>query len=74
MLVTAYVVGDSIADNIQPLSTVGEGNRGKIYATTFTQLVDTAERRMFGLREKLSSMYEDIPGMELYRQTKFTFK
>lgn len=74
MLVTAYVVGDSIADNIQPLSTVGEGNRGKIYATTFTQLVDTAERRMFGLREKLSSMYDDIPGMELYRQTKFTFK
>lgn len=74
MIVTAYVVGDSIADNIQSLSTVGEGNRGKIYATTFTQLVDTAERRMFGLREKLSGMYDDVPGMELYRQTKFIFK
>lgn len=29
---------------------------------------------MFRLREKLSGMYDDIPGMELYRQTQITFK
>ncbi|WP_101688592.1 ATP-binding protein [Dysgonomonas massiliensis] len=72
--IVAYVVGDSIASNIQPVSTVGDENKGRIFVTTFSQLVDTAEKRMFRLREKLSGMYDDIPGMELYRQTQITFK
>lgn len=72
--IVAYVVGDTIATNIQPVSTVGEGNKGRIFVTTFSQLVDTAEKRMFRLREKLSGMYDDVPGMELYRQTQITFK
>jgi hypothetical protein len=72
--VTAYVVGDSVANGVQRYSTVGEGSRGRIFVADFSQLVDTAEKRMFGLRDKLSSMYDDIPGMELYRQTKLSFK
>lgn len=72
--IVAYVVGDKIASNIQPVSTVGEGGKGRIFVTTFSQLVDTAEKRMFRLREKLSGMYDDVPGMELYAQTKMTFK
>ena len=67
--ITAYVVGDSIADNLTFSTTVGEG-RGILYVTTYDQLVDTAERRMFGLREKIASRYDDIPGMELYAQSK----
>ena len=62
----AFVVGASISDNLQRKSHVGDNNEGCIYVTTFNQLVDTAERRMFGLRNKLSSMYDDVPGMELY--------
>lgn len=65
----AFVVGVSISDNLQRKSHVGDNNEGCIYVTTFNQLVDTAERRMFGLRNKLSSMYDDVPGMELYLQT-----
>ena len=64
----AFVVGDSVAKTLQRHSSVGDN--GNIYVTTFSQLVDTAERRMFGLREKLSTMYDDVPGMELYLQTK----
>ncbi len=42
---------------------------GKIRIATFDQLVDTAEKRLFGLRKKLDARYDDVPGMELYRQT-----
>ena len=66
--ITAYVVGDSIADNLTPLTKIGEGGRGTLYVTTFDQLVDTAERRMFGVRQKIAARYDDVPGMELYAQ------
>ena len=63
--VNAFVVGDSIGDNLQR----NWGNDSvKVYVSTFSQLVDTAEKRLFGLRTKLSTMYNDVPGMELYRQ------
>lgn len=68
--ITAYVVGDSIADNIQIKTTVGNDSLGTIYVTTYDQLVDTAERRMFGLRQIIAARYNDIPGMELYAQTR----
>ena len=68
--ITAYVVGDSIADNISSPTKIGEGNRGVLFVTTYDQLVDTAERRMFGLRQMLASRYDDIPGMDLYAQAK----
>ena len=63
--ITAYVVGDSIADNLTSPTKIDNG-RGTLYITTFDQLVDTAERRMFGLRQKIASRYDDVPGMDLY--------
>lgn len=63
----AFVVGDSVSKTIQRHASVGDN--GNIYVTTFSQLVDTAEKRMFGLRQKLSTMYDDVPGMDLYLQT-----
>lgn len=66
--ITAYVVGDSIADNLTSPTKIGEGGRGSLYVTTYDQLVDTAERRMFGLRQKIASRYDEVPGMELYAQ------
>lgn len=65
---SAFVVGDSISTTLQRHSTIGDN--GNIYVTTFSQLVDTAEKRMFGLRQKLSTMYDDMPGMDLYLQIK----
>lgn len=76
--ITAFVVGDTIATELRQSRNMvinnDNGPAARIFVTTFSQLVDTAEKRMFGLRDKLSSMYEDIPGMELYRQTKLNFK
>ncbi len=66
--ITAYVVGDSVADNVGFSTTIED--RGILYVTTYDQLVDTAERRMFGLRQKIASRYDDIPGMDLYAQFK----
>lgn len=67
----AFVVGNSFSEKVQPVATVENGNgveMGKIRITTFGQLVDTAEKRLFGLREKLNSRYDDIPGMDLFRR------
>lgn len=69
--IEAFVVGESFSEKIQPISTVQNENKiemGKIRITTFGQLVDTAEKRIFGLRQKLSARYDDIPGMDLFRQ------
>jgi signal transduction histidine kinase len=72
--INAYVVGDAIDDNLQRVAKVGENDSGKVSVATFSQLVDTAEKRLFGLRQKLASMYDDVQGMELYRQTQIPFK
>lgn len=66
--ITAFVVGDSVATNVASVVNVGDSNL--LYVTTYSQLVDTAERRMFGLRQILASRYDDVPGMELYAQAK----
>ena len=72
--INAYVVGDIIGDNMQRITTIGNNEAGKVFVSTFSQLVDTAEKRLFGLRKKLASMYDDVPGMELYNQVKINFK
>jgi hypothetical protein len=64
--VHAFVVGDTCKDKISEISTV---DRGRIQITTFAQLVDTAEKRFFRLRDKLNERYDGIPGMDLYRKT-----
>lgn len=69
--IEAFVVGESFQEKIQPISTVKNENNvemGKIRITTFGQLVDTAEKRLFGLRQKLSERYDDVPGMDLFKQ------
>ena len=69
--IEAFVVGESFSEKIQPISTVQNENKvemGKIRITTFGQLVDTADKRLFGLRQKLGERYDDIPGMDLFRQ------
>lgn len=71
--ITAFVVGDEVAENLSPRYKCGNNDEGVLYVTTYDQLVDTAQRRMYGLREKLAGRYDDIPGMELYKQTRLVF-
>lgn len=65
--IIGYVVGDSYDSNISKNCTFDDG-RGVLYATTYSQIVDTAQRRMFNLRKILAKRYEHVPGMELYAQ------
>lgn len=71
--INAYVVGKDMEKNLQSQK-VGNNDEGIVYVMTFARLVSGAERRLFGLRNKLSSMYDDIPGMELYRQTQLSIR
>ncbi len=73
--IIGFVVGDSIADNLASVSEVKDDKNvvlGTLYTTTYSQLVDTAERRMFGLRKVLADRYEEVPGMDIYKQWKLS--
>lgn len=71
--IAGYVVGDSYENTLSLRTTVGD-DQGVLYVTTYSQLVDTAERRMFNLRNILAKRYEDVPGMELYARVQMTMK
>jgi Histidine kinase-, DNA gyrase B-, and HSP90-like ATPase len=69
--IDAFVVGEDFSEKVQPTTAVINENKvemGKVRICTFAQLVDTAEKRLFGLRKKLSERYDDIPGMQLFNQ------
>lgn len=60
--VTAWVVGQSIAAGVAKDKKVGDGGRdyGRVRATTFGALIDTANRRMMKLRDTLSARYSEM--------------
>jgi len=64
--IDCYVIGKEFSEKVE--LNVKVGDKGKVNICIFDQLVDTAERRLFGLRQKLSDRYDDIPGMELFKQ------
>ena len=66
--IEAYVIGKLFSEKVESLTKVGSTERGRITICTFDQLVATAEKRLFGLRTKLSERYDDIPGMELFKR------
>lgn len=69
--INAFVVGESFANNMNPIQSSSNGNGvevGKVRVCLFSQIVDTAEKRLFGLRKRLNERYDDVPGMELYKQ------
>jgi len=71
--IQAFVVGENISGKLQPITSVEnaqEVEQGKIRIVTYGQLVDTAERRLFRLREKLNERYDNIPGLELFEKAK----
>mgnify|MGYP000889111743 CR=1 FL=1 len=72
--ISGYLVGKTIEQgglSGARITHPNDGNRdvGKIIITTFAQLVDTAEKRLFKLRDALRDRYDDVPGIELFNRT-----
>lgn len=65
--ICAWVVGQKVTQGIGTDKRVGDGNReyGRLRATTFGSLVDTANLRLMRMRELLSGRYADIGSDEL---------
>jgi hypothetical protein len=63
----AYVVGHEIAQATTRTKSLGEGQDvfARIHATTYSQLTDTANRRLMNLRERIPSRYEEAAGYGL---------
>ena len=56
--IKAFVVGDSIDLSIS--TSKKQEDYGEVIAYTYSQLVRTAEKRLFDLKEKLNSRYEAL--------------
>ena len=56
--IKAFVVGDSIDSSIS--TSKKQEDYGEVIAYTYSQLVRTAEKRLFDLKEKLNSHYEEL--------------
>lgn len=65
--ICAWVVGQTIGAGVAKDKTIREEKRdvGRIRATTFGTLVDTANRRLLKLRDSLSARYGNIPTDDL---------
>ncbi|HUT11169.1 MAG TPA: ATP-binding protein [Thermoguttaceae bacterium] len=66
--ITAFVVGESIAGKVTVKQDLD--NRGHVFTTTYSQLVDTARKRLFSLDKRLRERYDSVSGMELFERGK----
>jgi histidine kinase/DNA gyrase B/HSP90-like ATPase len=67
----AFVVGEKHAEKLQPtckIQNADEVEQGQVRIATYAQLVDTAERRLFRLRNKLNDRYDGVSGVELVKK------
>lgn len=56
--IKAYVIGDSVAPTISTHKTLDD--YGEVYVYTYNQLVQTASKRLFNLKDKLTERYQEI--------------
>ncbi|MEJ7559852.1 MAG: ATP-binding protein [Pedobacter sp.] len=69
--INAFVVGESYKENVQPIQNIVNENGveiGKVQICLFSQIVDSSERRLFNLRERLKERYADVSGTDLFLQ------
>jgi hypothetical protein len=68
--IDAYVVGGRVDVGLAATMprTLGRPEFGKVDACTYDQLVRTAERRLFRLREKIQTRYDEVPALDLVNQ------
>jgi hypothetical protein len=58
-----FVVGHRISDKVEPFREIPP--RATIQLTTYGQLVRSAHKRLFRLRERLTTRYEEVSGTDL---------
>jgi hypothetical protein len=64
----AFVVGHRASDKIETTRSIGDSPvQARIDVVTYGQLVRTGEKRLFALRNRLRSRYEEISGVDLLR-------
>lgn len=68
--ICAWVVGQKVAAGVAREKEVGDGNQkfGRVRATTFGTLVDTANRRLLKLRDVLAERYGDAPTDDMLKR------
>jgi hypothetical protein len=64
-MIRAFVVGHKLSEHLVPSRTVGDGERFVIRAVPYSSLVQTGERRLFRLREKLNQHYGSLSPRDL---------
>jgi hypothetical protein len=58
-----FVIGHTVSQKVQPRLDIPP--RAKIEVATYAQLVRQANRRLFRLKERLTSRYEEVTGSDL---------
>jgi hypothetical protein len=55
VIINAYVIGDSISNNVTLQQKLGDYINANIFITTYSQLIDSADRRLFNLRSQIKA-------------------
>ena len=66
--INAFLVGESFSEKVQPIQSIENENKvemGKVQICLFSQIVDSAERRLFNLRNKLSERYSSFTNEDI---------
>lgn len=64
--IRAFVVGHKVSSKVEPVRTLGQNpEHARIEVATYSRLVRSAEKRLFGLRERLGDRYSELTGEEL---------
>jgi len=61
-----FVVGHKLSEKVEPQREVGD--RARVQIVTYGQLVRLANRRLFRLKERLTSRYEEVTGSDLLKR------
>ena len=62
----AFVVGHTLSPKVEPRRDIG--TRARVEIATYAQLVRQANRRLFRLKERLTSRYEEVTGSDLLKR------
>ncbi|MBB4807406.1 hypothetical protein HNP38_002710 [Chryseobacterium defluvii] len=66
--INAFLLGESFSEKIQPIQAVSNENKvemGKVQICLFSQIVDSSEKRLFNLRNKLSERYSEFTEQDI---------
>jgi hypothetical protein len=58
-----FVVGHTVSDKVEPQRDLG--TRARVEVATYGQLIRLANRRLFRLKERLASRYEQVTGSDM---------